>query len=182
MLGNANITLTEFTTERYGEALWSEVMWTAGMPKDETLKGQAYPDKLTYRLVEIISTITKDDIPTILREFGRYQVKEILHRKYGSIRVFPDGSLSSILRQLPTYHTVLSLLSPTLRMPTYLIKPISEQRIDVYYKGDHLEDGPYVKGLLYGIIDLYSYGLNAEVVHTTKRSTTDEFDIFTIEW
>lgn len=182
MIGNANITLTEFTTERYGEELWFEVMWSAGMRKDDSLKGQAYPDILTYRLVDLISVATKDPTALILLEFGRYQVKEILHRKYGSIRVFPDGHLSSILRQLPTYHTVLSLLSPAMRMPTYLIKTISEERIDVYYKGDHLEDGPYIEGLLHGIIDLYNYGLNAGVVHATKRSTIDEFDIFTIEW
>jgi hypothetical protein len=182
MIGNTNIILQQFATLRYGEDVWSEIMWSAGMKKDAPLKGQAYPDALTYDLIQHLSMAIAQPLRDLLMELGKFQVKEILHKKYGSIRVFPDGHLLSILRHLPTFHTTLTLLTPHLRMPTYLVRPKGENNVEILYKGDHILDAPYVEGLLRGIIDLYNYGLTAEVAHTYKRTTTDEFDIFNIHW
>ncbi len=151
MYGLINRGIKDFALAQGGEALWNNVRHRAGLDVDTFISMDAYPDELTYGLVQAASEELAMDPAVFLEQFGEYWVLYTGQEGYGPVMDAAGNSLEEFLGNLDGLHARVRLSMPDLKPPGFscTVNPDGGCTVAYYSTRQGLE--PLVVGLLKGL-------------------------------
>ena len=85
MFGLVNKGLEDMVCNQYGEATWAEIKSQAEVQIEAFISMDAYPDEITYRLVDATSAVIKMPTTDVLEAFGKYWLLFTAAEGFGSL-------------------------------------------------------------------------------------------------
>ena len=181
MYGLANKALQDLVGSRFGEDTWETIRRNAGVEIDAFVSMEAYPDDVTYKLVEAAREVLGLSAEEVLKAFGEYWVPYTAKEGYGEILKLAGDSLPAFLQNLDNLHTRVGLMFPRLKPPSFWCTDIREDSLHLHYRPglDSREGlGPFVIGLVNGLA--IRFKTEIEINQTASRNQGADHDEFLI--
>ncbi len=178
MYGLVNRAIQELVIERFGEAVWAQILTRAGLDKPVFLSHEGYPDGLTYDLVAGVSEVLELDPEVVLKEFGRYWIEHTGKVGYADLIAACGSTLGEFLENLPGLHTRVLLAFPNLTPPEFATSVDGSNAARIEYWSHRPGLTPMVVGLLEGLGELF--GQRVEV--SASADNTDGHGLFFLSW
>ena len=102
MYGLVNKAIEQMVCTHFDTATWEAIKRRAGVDVGVFLSMHAYPDDVTYRLVDAASKTIERSHAEVLRAFGRYWTLYTVAEGYGELLKLTGASLRESLRNLAT--------------------------------------------------------------------------------
>ena len=178
MHGLVNQAIRDLAVKVGGEPLWLEIKLRADVDVEVFVSMQAYPDDVTYRLVDAASNVLGISAAEMLHSFGRHWVLYTAREGYGAIFEMMGRTLPDFLGNLDAMHARLSLSMPELRPPSFVCEHLSDSRMRLEYWTHRPGLAPMVLGLLDGLAEMYDVSIT--VTRGACRENGDSHDEFII--
>ncbi|MCU0656442.1 MAG: heme NO-binding domain-containing protein [Polyangiaceae bacterium] len=159
---------------------WRHVLRQAGIEQDAFVTTEAYPDEVTYRLVEALAERQGLPIEQILEEFGVFWVTHMAREHYALMLESGGNNLGDFIEHLPNFHTRISLLLPHLEPPTFWCSDRQPDGLTLHYSSRRPGLTFFVVGLLKGLG--VHYGARVEVTVRGHRGQGAPHDTFEVRW
>lgn len=180
MYGMVQLGMQQLVTTRYGADTWLSITAAAGEPDLVSVSNQPYPDALKFSLVAAACDLLEIDASDLLREFGRYWVRDFAPEHYSSLLDAAGATFPEMIRSLNSLHTRAGLIFRGYQPPRFEVLEEDEQTVRLQYTSEREGLSPFVIGLLEGLGDRFSLNLEIEQVADKSQGAPD--DIFTIAW
>ena len=178
MHGLVNQAIRDLAVKVGGEPLWLDIKSRAGVDLEVFVSMQAYPDDVTYRLVDSASLVLGITPAEMLYAFGKHWILYTAHQGYGAIFEMMGRTLSDFLGNLDAMHARFSLSMPALRPPSFVCEHLTDGHLRLEYWSDRPGLAPMVLGLLDGLAEMYEVSI--EVTRGASRDNGDDHDEFFI--
>lgn len=166
MYGLVNSAVADLARELGGEAAWLAIREKVGLVESSFVGMTAYPDELTYQLVDAASVVLDLPIEQILHAFGRHWVQFTGREGWGPLLKAAGSSLPEVLNQLDALHARVRLLLPELRPPSFRVTELSEHTLRLHYYSERPGLAPMVCGLVEGLAELLGGTATVEILPT----------------
>jgi hypothetical protein len=180
MHGLVNQAIRDLAVKVGGEPLWLDIKSRAGVDLEVFVSMQAYPDDVTYRLVDSASLALGISAADMLHAFGKHWILYTAHQGYGAIFEMMGRTLPDFLGNLDAMHARLSLSMPELRPPSFVCEHLSDGHMRLEYWTHRPGLAPMVLGLLDGLAEMYEVSI--EVTRGACRENGAEYDEFIIAY
>lgn len=180
MHGLVNQAIRDLAVKVGGEPLWSDIKTRAGVDVEVFVSMQAYPDDVTYRLVDAASSALGISAAEMLHAFGKHWILYTARQGYGAIFEMMGRTLPDFLGNLDAMHARLSLSMPRLRPPSFVCDHVSEGHMRLEYWSHRPGLASMVLGLLDGLAQMY--GVSIDVIRGASRDNGDDHDEFIIAY
>lgn len=180
MYGLVNIALRDMLVAEHGEAAWQQVCTAAKVDNDAFISNESYPDELTYALVAAAVAEIGEDPASLLQAFGRYWVLETAQRSYAELLEASGPTFLDFMRNLPDFHTRVTLIYRELRPPTFACVDVTDRSLLLHYMSDRDGLAPFVVGLLEGLGQRFHTAVGVE--HVEARTPQSKRDVFRVTW
>jgi Haem-NO-binding len=180
MHGLVNQAIRDLAVKAGGESLWMDIKSRAGIELEVFVSMEAYPDDVTYRLVDAASVELGITPSEMLHAFGKHWILYTAREGYGAIFDMMGRTLPDFLGNLDAMHARLSLSMPALRPPSFVCEQLDDGRTRLEYWTDRPGLAPMVLGLLDGLAVMY--GVSIVVTRGACRELGDDHDDFFIAY
>ena len=176
--GMVNHALEQMVRELHGDATGGRLRQRAGVEVDDFVRLDAYPDALTYALVDAATLELETPASELLRSFGVYWVRYAQKSGYGPLfAASPD--YAAFVSQLDAMHARLQLTFRQLRAPRFSCSVVDATHVRVVYQSHRPGLASFVLGLLEGLGPLYR--VDALVTHASSdqgpEGVQERFDV-----
>ncbi|WP_369054531.1 heme NO-binding domain-containing protein [Kineococcus terrestris] len=178
MYGLVNTAVADLARAVGGEEAWQEVCAHAQVPPVAFVGTAAYPDDVTYRLVEGASAVLGMSPEQVLAAFGRHWVRYTSQRGWGPLLQSAGGSLPEVLAGLDALHARVRLMMPELRPPSFRCVELSATTLRLDYWSERPGLAPMVVGLVEGLAELL--GGSASATHVRVAADRHDHDSFAV--
>jgi hypothetical protein len=151
MYGLLNGALKEFVVGKYGPEIWQAIGETAAVGITHFNKMDAYPDELTYSIVDAASAATGQSTDEFMNLFGEFWVFYTAQQGYGPLFEIAGDSLRDFLASLDALHVRVGRSFPKLRPPSFRFEDIDANTLRMHYHSSRRGLCPLVPGLLRGL-------------------------------
>jgi hypothetical protein len=179
MYGLVNRGLEELICHKHGTAAWERIKEAAGVDLEVFIRMDAYPDEMTYRLVDAASRLLDIPVERLLHDFGVHWTLYTGREGYGSLLDSAGASLHEVLANLDDLHVRVGLMYPQLRPPSFQCTEVSPRSLVLHYHSQREGLTPMVVGLLEGLGQ--RFGQTLRITPQTLRSKGDDHDSFLVE-
>ena len=181
MYGMVNKALEEMIFDRAGQAGWEAVKKESGIDVEVFITNHAYPDEITYKLVGAASHTLQMPADEVLHEFGRHWVLKTAQDGYGELMRTAGRTLPEFLKNLPSFHTRVSLIFPHLRPPRFRCADMTATSLRLHYYSDRVGLAAFVVGLVTGLGEMFGtpVRMSQEVVRGGQQA---DHDVVLVEW
>jgi len=181
MYGLVNKSMQDLVTERFGAGTWMRIRRAAGVDHEAFVSMQAYPDTVTYALVQAASRELDIPVPNLLEAFGEHWVHDTGRQGYGDLMRLAGKSFVEFLQELDNMHGRVAVAFPALTPPSFECTDVAPGQVRLHYHSTRDGLGPMVVGLIRGLAGVF--GLTGLVVkHEVRRSDGADHDEFLIRW
>ncbi len=180
MYGLVNKAIEDLVTIKFGADKWDAIKRKAGIEVDSFISNDAYPDCITYGLVEAATEVLQLPASTILYAFGEFWVLHTAKKGYGDMLSAAGRDMPEFLDYLPQFHTRVALLFPHLKPPRFECSDRRSNQITMHYFSERKGLSVFVEGLLNGVAKLYE--TPALVEQTRFKEKGDDHDEFLVRW
>lgn len=180
MYGLVNQAIEEMVVLGHGHATWEEIKRTAGVEIELFVSSEGYPDEITYRLVGAACRVLGANADEILDAFGRHWLLHTGRVGYGSMLDAGGRSFGEFLRNLPDFHTRVSLIFPHLEPPRFAVTEIGEGTARLSYFSHREGLAALVLGILRGLGEKFDTEIG--IVHDVVRANGADHDEFVVTW
>jgi hypothetical protein len=178
MYGLINKAVEDFVCHRFGEHKWNEIKATAGLEVETFVSLDAYPDDLTYRLVQAASQCLDLPPAAVLEALGEYWITFTGREGYGGLLLASGKTLPDFLQNLDNMHAHIGMAFAHSQMPSFRCTEISPGSLRLEYYSKRPGLGPMVKGLISGLGMLLNTEVSVEFLGGRDRGADhDEFII-----
>jgi hypothetical protein len=150
MYGMVNQGVRGLVLSRFGEEAWTRIHTQAAAPAT-FLNFEQYDDAVTYNLVGAAAEVLELPAEAVLRTFGLYWVTDIAVKSYGDLMNRSGISLVDFLKNLDHMHTRIKVSFPNYRPPSFRVKELSDDELELDYYSEREGLLPFVEGLLAGL-------------------------------
>jgi len=161
MFGMVNQAVRGMVLERYGNDTWTKIHVAANSPESFSPM-EPYDDTITFSLVEVVSQELGVPAETILKVFGEYWVRSIANVQYERIMKSSGVTFVDFLANLDHMHQRIRVAFPNYDPPSFRVKPIDPNRLQVDYYSKRVGLLPFVEGLLQGLAEHFSVSIRIE--------------------
>lgn len=162
-----------------GEESWGKIASKAGVDEKHLLSMESYDDHIVYDLVDAAAYYMQLKPDQLLRGFGQHFVSETLSENYQNLLRSYGKSSFELLDNLNLLHTTIKTTFTGYNPPSFSVRYITSDEIDLIYKSDRIGLTPFVRGLLAGIADLF--GETLTITYEKKHDvSTGEQTLFRI--
>ena len=164
----------------HGEAVWEQIKARAGVEVDVFLSNEGYPDEITYNLVAAACEILQAPPVQILRSFGEHWVLHTAQKGYGGLMQAAGRTLPEFLRNLPDFHSRVSMVFPKLQPPRFECTDITERSLTLHYFSHREGLAEFVVGLMHGLGKMFN--TPTTVRQTAAKANGADHDVFEVTW
>lgn len=165
MYGLVNTAIGDLARATGGDAAWTAICEHAGVPPVAFVGMTAYPDEVTYRLVDGASAVLEVPAEQLLAAFGRHWVRYTAHQGWGPLLQSAGGSLPEVLAGLDALHARVRLLMPELRPPSFRCTELTPTSLRLDYWSERPGLAPMVVGLVEGLAELLGATATVTALH-----------------
>jgi hypothetical protein len=176
--GLVNTAIAEMARAAGGEEAWQAVCTHARLPPTAFIGMTAYPDEVTYRLVDGASAVLGLTPQQVLTAFGRHWVRYTAQQGWGPLLQSAGGSLPAVLGGLDALHARVRLMMPALRPPSFRCVELTPTTLRLDYWSDRPGLAPMVVGLVEGLAELL--GTTASATHVLASADGHDHDSFAV--
>lgn len=180
MYGLVNQAIRDLAVKVGGEPMWLDIKAAAGIDLEVFVGMEAYPDEVTYRLVDSASLVLGISAEEMLHAFGKHWILYTARHGYGAIFEMMGRTLPDFLGNLDAMHARLSLTMPELRPPSFVCEHLDEGHLRLEYWSHRPGLSPMVLGLLDGLAEMYAVSI--EVTRGACREQGGDHDEFFITY
>ncbi len=174
MFGLVNKGLEDMVCSQYGEEIWEEIKSKAEVEIEAFISMDAYPDDITYRLVDAASVVMKIPATDILEAFGRYWILFTATEGYGSLMEMAGDNLPEFLQNLDNLHARVGLSFPNLQPPSFLCSDLEVQSLKLHYYSDRPGLTPMVVGMLKGLGEKFDTEVDIQLTNSKSQGNDHE--------
>lgn len=163
MYGMVNNAIRGFVLKNFDEDVWHRIHTTAGVDSD-FVNMQSYDDDVTYNLVGAAHKELGLETSAILFGFGEFWVKDIAVASYADLMAKTGSSFADFVKNLDHLHERIRVTFPDYRPPSFRVKVVDDQvlQVDYYSHREGLLD--FVEGLLHGLAEHHGEVISIEHV------------------
>ncbi len=180
MYGMVNKAVEDMVRLHHGEAVWEDIKNRAGVDVEVFISNESYPDDITYKLVGAASEALCLPADQILVGFGEHWILHTAHEGYGGLMRAAGSSLPEFLRNLPNFHSRVSMIFPDLSPPRFQCLDITQDSLKLHYFSHRPGLAPFVVGLMQGLGKMFRTPVTVRQLEF-KRLGADH-DIFDVTW
>jgi predicted hydrocarbon binding protein len=151
MYGLVNLAVQELICTQFGAEKWQQVCEIAGTLGVSFNRMQAYPDAITYKLVEGVSKALGITADEALCAFGEFWVLYTGRQGYGHLFQIAGSSLLDFLHNLDNLHSRVGQNFTELSPPSFQCEDLDAKSVLLHYHSDRTGLCPMVRGLLTGL-------------------------------
>jgi Haem-NO-binding len=174
MFGLVNKGLEDMVCSEYGEEIWEEIKSKAEVEIEAFISMDAYPDDITYRLVDAASVVMKIPATDILEAFGRYWILFTATEGYGSLMEMAGDNLPEFLQNLDNLHARVGLSFPNLQPPSFLCSDLEAESLKLHYYSERPGLTPMVVGMLKGLGEKFGTDVDIQLTHSKAQGSDHE--------
>lgn len=180
MYGLVNKAIEQMVCAHFDTATWEAIKRRAEVDVSVFLSMHAYPDDVTYRLVDAASKTLERSHAEVLRAFGRYWTLYTAAEGYGELLNLTGATLAEFLQNLPNLHARIALLYPELHPPTFQCVAAGESTLLLHYFSERDGLEPMVLGLLEGLAERFATPI--DITALASRAQGHDHAIFQIRF
>jgi hypothetical protein len=180
MYGMVNKAVEEMVCLHHGEATWERIKAQAGVDVDVFMSNESYSDDITYQLVAAASEVLKLPAEQILIGFGEHWVLHTAQEGYGGLMKAAGKTLPEFLRNLPDFHSRVSMIFPKLQPPRFECSDITDRSLRLHYISHRPGLAPFVVGLMQGLGQMFQTPVTVRLVEA--KATGAAHDVFEVTW
>jgi Haem-NO-binding len=174
MFGLVNKGLEDMVCGQYGEEIWEEIKSKAEVEIEAFISMDAYPDDITYRLINAASVVMKIPATDILEAFGRYWILFTATEGYGSLMEMAGDNLPEFLQNLDNLHARVGLSFPNLQPPSFLCSNLEAESLKLHYYSERPGLTPMVVGMLKGLGEKFNTDVDIQLTHSKAQGNDHE--------
>jgi Haem-NO-binding len=174
MFGLVNKGLEDMVCGQYGEEIWEEIKSKAEVEIEAFISMDAYPDDITYRLIDAASVVMKIPATDILEAFGRYWILFTATEGYGSLMEMAGDNLPEFLQNLDNLHARVGLSFPNLQPPSFLCSDLEAESLKLHYYSERPGLTPMVVGMLKGLGEKFNTDVDIQLTHSKAQGNDHE--------
>jgi len=180
MYGMVNKAVEDMVVMHHGEAMWEQVKAKAGVDVEVFMSNEGYPDDITYNLVAAASEALNVPAEQILHGFGEHWVLYTAQEGYGGLMKAAGKTLPEFLRNLPNFHSRVSMIFPKLRPPRFQCSDITDGSLKLHYFSHRQGLAPFVGGLMHGLGKMLKTPVTVRLVEARVEGA--DHDVFEVTW
>ena len=169
MFGLVNKGLEDMVCSQYGAATWAEIKSQAQVQIEAFISMDAYPDDITYRLVDATSAVIKMPPTDVLEAFGKYWVLVTATEGFGSLMAMAGDCFPEFLQNLDNLHAHMGLSFPELQPPSFLCSHLETESIKLHYYSERPGLTPMVVGMLKGLGEKFDTDVDIQLTNSTAQ-------------
>ncbi len=175
-----NKAVEDMVVLHHGESVWEQIKAQAGVEVDVFMSNENYSDEVTYRLVTAASQILQTPAEQILINFGEHWVLHTAQEGYGGLMSAAGKTLPEFMRNLPNFHSRMTMIFPKLQPPHFECTDITTRSLKMHYHSHRQGLAPFVVGLMQGL----GIKFNAPVTvrQTAAKAHGADHDVFEVSW
>lgn len=155
MYGMVNEGIRSFIIENFGETKWQNISQIAKVDPGGFILMQTYPDKVTYDIVGSICQVLGISAEEALEAYGRYWIGFAAGSGYENLLLMFGTNFRTSLNNLNHMHEYMGSFMSGILAPSFNVVEETEEYLEVIYSSTRPGLVPFVKGLLYGLLDRY---------------------------
>lgn len=180
MYGMVNKAVEDMVVMHHGEAVWEQIKAKAAVDVEVFMSNEAYPDEITYNLVAAASELLKTPAEQILHGFGEHWVLHTAQEGYGGLMKAAGKTLPEFLKNLPNFHSRVSMIFPRLQPPRFQCAEITDRSLKLHYFSHRQGLAPFVVGLMSGLGKMFNTPVTVRLVEA--RAEGADHDVFDVTW
>ena len=180
MYGMVNKAVEDMVVMHHGEAVWEQIKAEAGVDVEVFMSNEGYPDEVTYNLVGAASELLGLPAEQILIGFGEHWVLHTAQEGYGGLMAAAGRTLPEFLRNLPNFHSRVSMIFPKLQPPRFECTDISEGSLKLHYYSDREGLTSFVIGLMQGLGKMFKTPVTIRLLESKAKGA--DHDLFEVNW
>lgn len=169
MFGLVNKGLEDMVCSQYGEETWEAIKVKADVGIEAFISMDAYPDDITYRLVDAASAVMEMPATDILEAFGKYWLLFTADEGFGSLIEIAGDNLPEFLQNLDNLHARVGLSFPGLQPPSFLCSDLEQESLKLHYYSDRPGLTPLVVGMLKGLGEKFDTDVDIQLTNSKER-------------
>jgi len=175
-----NKAFKDMVVMHHGESGWEQIKAKAGVDMDVFMSNESYSDDITYNLIGAASEVLKVPAEQILIGFGEHWVMHTASEGYGGLMKAAGKALPEFMRNLPNFHSRVTLVFPKLQPPHFRCTDITDRSLNLPYYSHRRGLAPFVVGLMQGL------GKNVKtpvvVRQVAVKDQGGDHDVFGVAW
>ena len=180
MYGMVNKAVEGMVCMHHGEAVWERIKSRAGVDVEVFMSSEAYPDEITYKLVEAASEVLELPSGKILEAFGEHWVLHTAQEGFGGLMQAAGKSLPEFLANLPDFHSRVAMIFPKLQPPRFECREITDRSLKLHYFTRRPGLTPFVSGLMQGLGKLFQTPVTVRLAEAKDEGA--DHDVFEVAW
>jgi len=164
----------------HGESVWEQIKAKAGVDIDVFMSNENYSDDITYKLVGAASEVLNLPAEQILIGFGEHWVLHTASEGYGGLMKASGKTLPEFMRNLPNFHSRVTLIFPKLQPPHFECTDITDRSLRLHYYSHRNGLAPFVVGLMQGLGK--NFKTPAVVRPVAVKDHGADHDVFEVAW
>jgi hypothetical protein len=180
MYGMVNKAVEDMVVLHYGETAWEQIRTQAGVEVDVFMSNESYSDDITYNLIRAASQVLQLPAEQILIKFGEHWVLHTAQEGYGGLMNAAGRTLPEFMRNLPNFHSRMTMIFPKLQPPHFECTEITNQSLNLHYFSQRQGLAPFVVGLMQGLGKKFNTPVT--VRQSAAKDLGADHDIFELTW
>jgi hypothetical protein len=180
MYGLVNKALKSMVLTHHGEETWQKILQQAQLENPVFISTESYPDHLTYALVGGAAEVLTQAVPELLEAFGYFWATHTAVIEYPELMARGGSTLKDFLRNLPNFHTHVTLMLPRLEPPDFVFEESGADSILMHYHSNREGLAPFAYGIFKGLGKVFEE--NVEVTQVAHKHEGADHDIFKVTW
>lgn len=175
MYGMIHRGIRQMVIDQFGSDIWNEVTSKLETGPEHFISAQVYDDEQTVALLAAVAERLGTTMPECLKSFGRYWIQFAERGSYGAIMDFTGKDIATFIDNLDRMHQAVQVVMPDAKVPSFRLVASSVDELQVEYRSDRSGLGPFVIGLLEGL--LVRFDLAGEVEEMVGQGNAPQFRI-----
>ena len=180
MYGMVNKAIEDMVVRHHGECVWEQIKAQAGVEIDVFMSNENYSDEVTHRLVAAASQILRMPAEQVLINFGEHWVLHTAQEGYGGLMSAAGKTLPEFMRNLPNFHSRMTMIFPKLQPPHFECTDITARSLKLHYHSHRQGLAPFVVGLMQGLGKKFNTPVT--VRPTAAKAQGADHDVFEVSW
>ena len=179
MYGIFHTALCDLVRNNFDANLWQQVVNRAGLSEDHFLRAKEYDDEISFKLFNTAAAVLDISVDQLFEKLGLQFITDSASHLINTLTM---GSRPGFDHSILGMHEMVATLSRTMpgfSMGRFPAESLGDGRYRLEYASARSGMVPFVRGMIFGIANLYAKRITVET-HPGVESSTEHGAVFLI--